>query len=115
VLSIVARGERRFRIAARRLQADGLARASVEILPQESDAEVPADCRPCAQLLSRLLEQHADAFEPPHRLDSSAWVSARLAEILPLELAQKQQLLEMADGRARLERLSGLLGARGPA
>jgi Lon protease-like protein len=49
--------------------------------------------------------------EPPHRLDSSAWVSSRLAEILPLPLAVKQELLELAEGRARLERLNGFLTA----
>jgi Lon protease-like protein len=35
-------------------------------------------------------------------------VSARLAELLPLPLALKQELLE-ADGPARLERLNGIL------
>ena len=33
----------------------------------------------------------------------------RLAELLPLALETKQQLLEMTDARARLERLNGLL------
>jgi Lon protease-like protein len=36
-------------------------------------------------------------------------VSSRLAEILPLPLAVKQELLEIADGRTRLERLNGFL------
>ena len=49
-------------------------------------------------------------FEPPHRFDSSAWVSARLAEILPLPLSAKQELFELTDARARLERLNNLLG-----
>jgi hypothetical protein len=48
-------------------------------------------------------------FEPPHRLDSASWVGSRLAEILPLPLAAKQELLELGDARTRLERLNALL------
>jgi len=109
LLQIVARGERRFRILERRVQADGLARADVELLPEEADGAVPQSCARCARLLERLIEQHPGLFEGA-RLDSSAWVSARLAEILPLPLAQKQELLELADGGARLERVNALLG-----
>jgi Lon protease-like protein len=61
------------------------------------------------RLLERVIEQQAALFEPPHRLHSASWVSARLAEILPLPLAAKQELLELTDARARLERLNSLL------
>jgi hypothetical protein len=44
------------------------------------------------------------------RLDSAAWVGARLIELLPLPLAAKQELLELDDARARLERLNSLIG-----
>jgi Lon protease-like protein len=110
VLQIVAQGERRFRILERRVQPDGLARAEAELMDEDADAEVPAHCAACVRLLERILEQPgAPPVEVPHRMDSSAWVSARLAEILPLPLAVKQELLELADGRARLERLNGFL------
>jgi uncharacterized protein len=109
VLEIVARGEQRFRILEHRAQADGLIRASVELVLNETDAEIPVGCAACVQLLERVITQHPALFEEPHRLDSSAWVSARLAEILPLPLALKQQLLETSEGRARLEHLASLL------
>jgi Lon protease-like protein len=57
-----------------------------------------------------IAQQGDGLFEPPHRFDSSAWVSARLAEILPLPLSAKQELFELTDARARLERLNNLLG-----
>jgi Lon protease-like protein len=110
VLQIVVRGERRFRIVGRRVQPDGLVRASIQILSDGEDAEVPGDCATCVRLLERLIEQRGALFEQPHRLDSSAWVSSRLAEILPLPLAIKQLLLEIAEARARLERLNEFLG-----
>jgi Lon protease-like protein len=36
-------------------------------------------------------------------------VSCRLTEILPLPLPAKQELLELEDARARIERLNALL------
>jgi Lon protease-like protein len=109
VLHVSARGERRFRIRERTVQADGLARASIELLDEESDAPVPAELASAVKLLERVIEQHPELLERPHRLDSCTWVSARLAELLPLPLEAKQALLEMDDGRARLQRLNALV------
>jgi hypothetical protein len=109
VLQIVARGEGRFRIVARRVQPDGLARARVEPLADDADGAVPAESARCARLLERVLQESPDAVVAPHRLDSASWVGMRLAELLPLALESKQELLEMTDARARLVRLTGLL------
>ncbi|MGE5640920.1 MAG: LON peptidase substrate-binding domain-containing protein [Clostridia bacterium] len=109
VLQVVALGERRFRILERHLEPDGLARAQVELLAEEADAPVPASCTASVRLLEQVLSGHAALFEPPYRLDSSAWVGARLAEILPLPLAEKQALLEMGDAAQRLSRLNALV------
>jgi len=109
LLQVTALGERRFRILERRVQADGLARASIELFEDDIDSEIPASCAGCVRLLERVIEQQAALFEPPHRLDSASWVSARLAEILPLPLGAKQELLELTEARGRLERLNSLL------
>jgi Lon protease-like protein len=114
VLQVLARGERRFRIRERRVQADGLARARVELLAEEADAPLEADADPCARVLRKAIESGGEALvEPPLRYASAAWVSARLAELLPLSLAAKQRLLEMDDARDRLEILRRLLGSAG--
>jgi Lon protease-like protein len=42
------------------------------------------------------------------RLDDAAWVGHRLAEILPIPLAEKQTYLEMDDPIARLDLLAPL-------
>ena len=47
-------------------------------------------------------------FAGPPRFDSSAWVGARLAEVLPLPGPVKQRLLEL-DCLARLEALERLI------
>jgi len=109
LLQILAQGAGRFRILERRLQNDGLARASVELLPEEADAPVPERLAACRQLLERIAAEHGERiFAQPFRLDSSAWVGARLAEVLPLPGPVKQQLLEL-DGAARLEALQRLI------
>ena len=112
LLHIVARGERRFRILERRVEKNGLAVANVEPLEDDTDAAVPDTCRTCVRLLERIIEQQPGLFDSPHRLDSASWVGARLAELLPLPLGAKQELLEMTEARERLVRLSALIGAR---
>ena len=109
LLQIVAQGAGRFRIVERRLQADGLARASIELLPEEIDAAVPQHLATCAELLRRVAAEHGERlFAAPFRFDSCAWVGARLAEVLPLPGPLKQQLLEL-DGLPRLEALDRLI------
>ena len=109
LLEIVAQGESRFRILERRVERNGLQVAKVELLPVERDATVPASCAACVRLLERVIEQHGGLLPSPHRLDSASWVSARLAELLPLPLAAKQELLELDDAATRLERVNSLL------
>lgn len=114
VLQVVALGERRLRVLAQRTQADGLLRASVELLEESDSAVAPGLA--CVRLMERILEEHPALFERPWRLDSAAWLTGRLAEVLPLPLALKQELLE-SDAGARLARLTALLRAApsGPA
>ncbi|MGH8720906.1 MAG: LON peptidase substrate-binding domain-containing protein, partial [Burkholderiales bacterium] len=114
VLQVQARGERRFRIRERRVQADGLARAQVELLDEETDAPLDAAADLCARVLRKALEAGGEErVEPPLGYASAAWVSARLAELLPLSLAAKQRLLEMDDARDRIEILRRLIGSAG--
>jgi Lon protease-like protein len=109
LLHVVARGEGRFRILERRVERDGLARARTGRIADDEDCPVPAASARCARLLERLLNETPDAIAEPHRFDSSWWVGLRLAELLPLAMESKQELLEMTDARARLERLNSLL------
>jgi Lon protease-like protein len=109
LLQLVAQGAGRFRVLERRVQADGLALATVDLLPEEADAPLPAAFSLGRELLERIASEHGERlFAKPYRFDSSAWVSARLAEVLPLAGPVKQQLLEL-DGPQRLDALQRLI------
>ena len=114
LLQITARGEARFRILERWALANGLTRARVAPIPADSDAPLPDEFLACARLLRLVIEEHgARTIEAPFRFDSSSWVSARLCEILPVPLAAKQKLMELADSRERLEILQKFLAQHG--
>ena len=110
LLSVVARGERRFRILQSRVEANQLLRANVEWLDDADDAPVPPQHRPMADFLAQLIQRAGAPFtglEP--NFDSSSWVAGRLAELLPFALADKQRLLEMDSSVDRLEVIYGEL------
>jgi len=115
LLQVVAQGDRRFRILSHGTQTDGLVTASVELLPEDSDAPVPVGSL-CRKLLQRIASEHGEKlFAQPWNFESSAWVSARLAEVLPLPAETKQKLLEIGDGGQRLAILQKLVSRSGAA
>jgi Lon protease-like protein len=112
VFHLVARGGARFRIRDMRVAANHLISAAVE--PIAADSGTDAVDALCRQVLAAVIENvGAERFATPARLDDAAWVGFRLAEVLPLDLREKQELLEMTDAGARLQRLRGLLEQQG--
>ncbi|HEY6642561.1 LON peptidase substrate-binding domain-containing protein [Povalibacter sp.] len=106
LLGVTALGERSFEIRSVSRQPDGLNVATVEWLPAAAALPVPADCEYLVRLLQHALPQLAPIYDfTPIRYDDAAWVSARLVEILPLPLDEKQHCLEMQDPLQRLDHL----------
>ena len=110
VLHVIAVGAQRFRIKDHRVEPSGLSRGEVDLLEADQDCAIPADCARCVTLLARVIEEQSSLFESPHQLKSASWVGSRLAELLPLPLSAKQELLELSNAGTRLERLNALLG-----
>ncbi|HVY82623.1 MAG TPA: LON peptidase substrate-binding domain-containing protein [Steroidobacteraceae bacterium] len=107
LLGIRCVGERKFKVLERRVQSDGLNMGTVEWTPAERAAELPAEYSHLAALLRKVLPELGEMYESvPKHFDDAGWVSARLAEILPIHLAEKQLCLELADPLARLARLA---------
>ena len=112
VFHLVARGGERFRILDMRVATNHLIWATVEPIAADSGAETVDGL--CRQVLAAIIEKvGTERFPTPARLDDAAWVGFRLAEVLPLDLREKQELLEMSDAGVRLQRLRGLLERHG--
>jgi hypothetical protein len=115
LLQLVAQGGQRFRVHATRIRNDGLILADIEMLAAEADTPMPEKFHACRLLLERIVAEHGERlFAKPFLLDSSAWVAARLAEVLPLPAATRQQLLELDDSGQRLEIIQHLLVESSP-
>lgn len=116
LLQVVARGGERFRVASEQVRADGLILGEIEILPEAADAPVSEKHGACLRLLERIVAEHGERlFAAPFQMDSSAWVGARLAEVLPLPAAMRQKLMELDDHLQRLDILQRLLAQSGAA
>ena len=112
LLGLSCIGRQRFRIRSRSRQADGLNVAEVERLPPEPQVPVPPRHARLPQLLQSVLPQLGEVYEGmAMRLEDAAWVGHRLAEILPIPLADKQSCLELDDPIARLDVLNPLAPA----
>jgi uncharacterized protein len=109
IFNVVVRGTGRFRLRATRVQKDQLLLAEIDPLPVDGALALPARHDRLREALRHVLEQAGDAsyFAPP-QWDDAAWVSGRLAELLPLPLGLKQALLELDDLAMRLDVLAEL-------
>ncbi|HEX4152993.1 MAG TPA: LON peptidase substrate-binding domain-containing protein [Steroidobacteraceae bacterium] len=109
LLGLSCVGRQRFRITGRSRQADGLNLGEVEWLEAQPAVAVPARHARLSKLLSVVLPQLGEVYAHiDMRLDDAAWVGNRLAEILPIPLAEKQAYLEADDPLERLDRLASI-------
>lgn len=109
LLGISCVGERKFRVQRVWRQPDGLNMAEVSWLAEEPRVELAPDYRALAETVRRALAELAGHYEHVEkRFDDASWVGARLAELLPLQLLDKQVLMEMNDPVARLDALMGI-------
>lgn len=110
ILGVTVRGERRFRILSRAVQPNQLIVAEVELLPPEATAPVPEPYAFLVRLLEDIIAQLGHPYvNLPKKYHEANWVGARLTELLPLRLDQKQDLLQLDDPLMRLERLTAIL------
>ena len=111
LLGIVARGGRRFTVEATRSRDDGLLVGTVRYLAPEPPAELPAEFGLLADIVRGFMDKVGSdypAFEDP-RTDDALWIGYRLTELLPLDIMEKQSLLELEDPLLRLQALLEIL------
>ena len=110
LLGITARGERRFRLTSRRVQADKLVVGQVVALPEEQPVALPNEHRSLADLLREFVEhlsEHYSHVNPDY--EDATWVGYRLAEILPIPMSRKQYFLELEDPLVRLSQVAEIV------
>lgn len=110
MLGITLTGEYRFRVLSTEIKANQLTVGEVELLPQLAEVKE----RDNAEQLVSLLKQIIAQLEPPYstmtkHYDDLSWVSARLIELLPLKLNDKQAMLMMNSVSERISYLHPLL------
>ena len=62
-----------------------------------------------AEAIRKLQQLDKVPFAEPYRLDDAGWVANRWCELLPVPLAAKQKLMELADPVIRLSIVDGYL------
>lgn len=109
LLGITVKGERRYKVEDYITQKDNLNIGDIVWLDDED--EIMPDAY---QNFSLLLKEIGNRYELPlmeeaERFADANWVSERLAELLPFEMASKQALLEMNNALHRFDYIQSLL------
>jgi Lon protease-like protein len=113
LLSIVARGQRRFRILAADAQKDGLNVADVQWLEDEPSHLAEDEYTALRATLARVLADLGDDYPAgAPRFDDAQWVAGNLAQLLPAPAEFRQRVLEVDDVRGRLDMLESVLAGR---
>jgi len=105
MLGISCLGRERVRIVEAWRAGDGLNKGRVLDIAADPVVAVPDDQAWLAEVVRQVLPEAGDAYRHVERRDDAAWISNRLAELLPIALADKQSLLELTDPLARLSAL----------
>lgn len=109
-------GTQRFKVLALKQESDGLWMGQVELIDADPAMPLPKEHEKVAAILHEIIAViksedllGEDAFKIPENLDDCGWVSNRLAELLPLPLAQKNHLLAQSNPRIRLDLISEII------
>lgn len=110
ILGITLKGEQRFRVLSHTVHKNQLIIAEVELLPMLTETALLDGYEHMVLLLEKIISR----LGPPYttmatNYESANWVSARLVELLPLALTDKQNLLSMDNIPERFEKLDKLL------
>ena len=111
LLGVSAMGTSRFAVERMVRQEDGLQVGTVSWLAEPAPLQLPESHALLGQVLSRFMDKlgaHYPEYRPEF-LEDAVWVGYRLAEILPLSVIEKQNLLEQQDPIERLQDLLELL------
>ena len=109
-------GTQRFKLISCEQEASGMWMGEVELLENDPLTPIPQEHQKVAELLDEIISviQSEDLlgdapFKKPFKVDDCGWVSNRLAELLPISLAQKNHLLAQTNPRIRLDLITEII------
>ena len=114
ILRVRCSGRGRFRLQGAAWQRDdGLWQSAAEALAHDAQ-RMPGSAmlqtvNALAEAIRKLQQLDKVPFAEPYRLDDAGWVANRWCELLPVPLAAKQKLMELADPVIRLSIVDGYL------
>lgn len=112
ILGINAVGEGRFRVLSTRVHPNQLVTGRIEMLPNEPQAVLAEEHLAISELVRALIDRTGPVYDGlPKRYDDPTWLGYRLAEVLPIPLTRKQQLLELDNALLRLDQIGDVLRA----
>jgi len=110
LLGVTLQGEQCFRVISTEVRPNQLIIAEAELIPESPAIPVTESHQQLVDLLKQIINQ----LEPPYTTltpayEDAAWVSARLVELLPIDLPAKQELLMTEDAAQRLDTITAML------
>jgi Lon protease-like protein len=102
LLGISCLGRERVRVVEAWREPDGLNRGRVLDIAADPVVALPPEQAWLADVVKQVLPEAGDTYRHVERREDAAWIANRLAELLPLALADKQSLLELSDPLERL-------------
>jgi Lon protease-like protein len=110
LLTISALGKQKFRIIDTEKTKSGLLIGTVELLPFELNAPVPAELHHLQDTMQQILDQVSPSIEYTEpALDDALWLGSRFVELLPMSAEMRHELLSMDNPIDRLTAVNELL------
>lgn len=110
ILGIVVHGEERFRVLQAETLPDGLNVGRVEVLSCDPGDPVPSEYQSMIAVLEKILNTFGEQYQDLERdMHKAGWVANRLAELLPIDLVDKQACLETSEPLARLRQVQAFI------
>jgi Lon protease-like protein len=118
ILQVRCLGGHRFEVDGAGQLANGLWVATNAALRADDVSMAPSrdhagTVRALASAIEALAAKGTHPFRQPFRFDDAGWVANRWCEILPISLAAKQRLMELADPAIRLNLVNEFLRSKG--
>ena len=110
LLGISACGTQRFKIIESRIRKNQLMEADIELLDDQDDVMISPEYQLYSDILRKIVERfEIDYISQNEQYDNLYWVGSRLAELLPIDVQQRQAVLEMNSPAERIRELGNVV------